>query len=1612
MRVYQMRMFRKIAMWILAALLFIVIAVPIALYVPAIQTFVKDIALREIRKSTGMDITVESLRLRFPMRLSLDRATVVEADGDTMLRAGNIRFSVAMLPLLKGDIQVTGAHLTDIFYQTGAPDSAIWLKADIRDFDLDGAAMNLGKGTIDVDRAVLDGGKVSLMINDSVPSSSPADTSASRPLIIRALDISLLNVDYRMTMMPVIDSLGATIPAVRLRNGLVDMATRTITAQSLAADSLDVAYITPSAEYLKTHGITTAADTLPENISASADSLLWTITAGHITLNARRALYAQRDVKPLPGLDLSYIEASAIAIEVDSMFNRGSSIRVPLRSFHAAERCGIALRADGTFAIDSTGTMSARDFRISTDFSTLDLDAEMKLTGDTSRPSPLRLYADARIAPVDIRMAFPAMTSMIASLPAGSDMSLKADIDGTTQSLDIHTIEASVPRILAIEADGRINHPLDTERTSGRIDIKGRLTGLNTIKPSLLDARLGRTINLPHIALKGHADFSPRLISGLINATSGDGRIVADGSWQQSIEGYQGSISLDRFPIASFLPEMGIGDITADIRAKGRGLDPLSASTRLEAEADIHKLQYQGQEYSGIDIAMQLSQGIVSGHIDSNNPGAELGITFDGTASREGFTWSVDGDINSLDLLALKLAKEQCAGSLTIKSRGNINADASVIDATLSMANLDWNMTGHRITAPTTDIRLITSDSTVNAGLTSGDLSLTLATLCGLDTLITRATALPAILDTAIARRNADIIAIQRALPPLNAILTAGSDNILTDLLAASGTGFRHADMRISNDSLMNFNTLVTGFHSGDTRLDTLRFGAVQHGKYLAFNGALDNRPGTLDQWAHVRLTGYLADDRLSLLLRQRDINDREGFFLGANLAVDDSVATLRFVPYSPVIGYKKWQLNQSNFITYNLYTRHIDADLEMGSGQSLIRLYTEHNPGNTTQEDLIVQLKDIQIQDWLTISPFAPPVKGSLAADMRISAHQNSLTGTGNVSLDNLYYGRERVGSFDIGLDVGTDRSGRLTADASLKVDSIEVITAVGSLNDTASATPFHLDFEMIRFPMRVANPFLPKNMARLSGMLNGRLDITGSLTRPILNGYLDFDTTAVSVGMLGTSFKFSEDKIPVDSSIVIFDNFAITAANKNPLTIDGTVDLRDLTDIAMNLGLKAKNMQIVNSSRPKNADVYGRAFIDLDATVKGDMRFIAVNADLNLLPGTNVTYVIPDVESALTSQSTGDMVKFVNFADTTAVAEADTLARTTMIGLDATLTISQGSTINVDLSADGKNRATVAGYGTLDYTMSPLNDGRLTGRFTINSGFVRYTPPMMSEKKFEFDEGSYVAFNGDMLNPILNIHATDRMKANVTQTGQNSRLINFDIALSVTNTLQNMNVAFDLSTDDDITVQNELASMSQQQRANQAMNLLLYNTYTGPGTKASTSLSGNPLYSFLTSQINSWAAQNIRGVDISFGIDQYNQTTDGASSTTTSYSYRVSKNLFNDRVKIIVGGNYSTDADTDENFQQNLINDIAFEYMLNKRGTMIVRIFRHNGYESILEGEITETGVGFVMRRKINSLKDLFRWAGRLRRSLLGQQGSPTVTTPAETPSEPITSPTHDNK
>jgi len=228
--------------------------------------------------------------------------------------------------------------------------------------------------------------------------------------------------------------------------------------------------------------------------------------------------------------------------------------------------------------------------------------------------------------------------------------------------------------------------------------------------------------------------------------------------------------------------------------------------------------------------------------------------------------------------------------------------------------------------------------------------------------------------------------------------------------------------------------------------------------------------------------------------------------------------------------------------------------------------------------------------------------------------------------------------------------------------------------------------------------------------------------------------------------------------------------------------------------------------------------------------------------------------------------------------------------------------------------------------------------------------------------------------MNPLISIRAVETLAASVTVDENNNRRVNFEISINIHNSLENMEITFDLAAPQDLTIQNELSTMTAEQRSTQAMNLLIYNTYTGPGTVAKAS-GGNPLNSFVTQELNRWAADNLKGVDLSFGIDSYDQLTEGGQSTKTDYSYQLSKSFFDNRVRTVIGGSISTDSSNPQDVQENLVDDISLEYMFSNRDNMYIKVFRHTGYESILEGEIIETGFGFVVSKRVQKLRDLFR-------------------------------------
>ena len=75
-----------------------------------------------------------------------------------------------------------------------------------------------------------------------------------------------------------------------------------------------------------------------------------------------------------------------------------------------------------------------------------------------------------------------------------------------------------------------------------------------------------------------------------------------------------------------------------------------------------------------------------------------------------------------------------------------------------------------------------------------------------------------------------------------------------------------------------------------------------------------------------------------------------------------------------------------------------------------------------------------------------------------------------------------------------------------------------------------------------------------------------------------------------------------------------------------------------------------------------------------------------------------------------------------------------------------------------------------------------------------------------------------------------------------------------------------------------------------------------------------------------------------------------------------------------MIIGGKISTGANINSNQTQTFIDNVSIEYRLDGSGTRYVKLFHDKNYESLLEGEITETGAGIVLRRKMRYLRELF--------------------------------------
>lgn len=133
-------------------------------------------------------------------------------------------------------------------------------------------------------------------------------------------------------------------------------------------------------------------------------------------------------------------------------------------------------------------------------------------------------------------------------------------------------------------------------------------------------------------------------------------------------------------------------------------------------------------------------------------------------------------------------------------------------------------------------------------------------------------------------------------------------------------------------------------------------------------------------------------------------------------------------------------------------------------------------------------------------------------------------------------------------------------------------------------------------------------------------------------------------------------------------------------------------------------------------------------------------------------------------------NIVTFVSFRDMDNQSFAEATPTVRIGGMDILLNVDINDDVQaaVDLSADGSNRIDLQGGGNLTFTMNPLGDVSLSGKYVLSGGTVRYNPPVISQKIFKITPDSYVDWVGNVADPAFNITAVETVRPASPRTGR----------------------------------------------------------------------------------------------------------------------------------------------------------------------------------------------------------------------------------------------------
>lgn len=1178
-------------------------------------------------------------------------------------------------------------------------------------------------------------------------------------------------------------------------------------------------------------------------------------------------------------------------------------------------------------------------------------------------------FDSTRIALEDISYFSPVLDSM----PAIKEMIVKlnGDIKVDSGNALLEDLAVDVGKTTSLLTDAKVLGLNAIEDAYLDVNIKSFISNIgfissflppNSLPPSLQDAG--------SISLSARAEGYLSDADLVANIKSDIGRIVANVNYKQQGESNfstRGELNAFRVDLGTITGNDSLGlttinsNFVADMRNGSFSADTIGIT--------VKSLEFNKYSYEGLKLNASFVDSLLLANLRYEDENLNFDIEADANLNANSSSLKLDGEVKEANLFRLNLSPDSIIIATDIEANlDNLNIDElngyfRLANATFVDGATKYKLDTFQLSAVTEDtIRYLTIDSDFIDAELKGRFSFkNMPVLIDnfkrhyfTSTNTTDSVSYPPDQYFALNVNIKDEPLLVKVFMPDLTLPQPSEINIYYD----PDTYVLEADIDVPEVQYLDYRIKSLSLIANTQNGDNIRFGLKADN--IAIGETLTIPDFVLD--------GSFIQDMAQFNLRIANSTEPNYMDLNGFLTNNQDTIILEILESNLAIKNDEWNIPNDAQFQYADQFLKVDNFLLTQNDQKI-----SINTSNEFTENpmLNVEIANFEVGELLTVFDMEEyEVQGALNGRLNVTNVFTLEKVDADFAIQNLIVNEQEAGDLKIKADKGVTQDA-IYANLSMDGDQNE-FSLEGTYNTEDSVNTLDMELAISEFRLEQWGVFVEEFVTDLSGNIQAEMDITGSLTKPVVEGYFAFDPqSTMRIKAIGSLYRMHDEQITFSESKIDLNNFVIFDSASHELSIKGNITHDYFKDFVLDLAVETEEFKFFDAKERYSPEYYGTVNAATNITVKGPIDNLVIRGRATTKEGTDlVIALVNDPDFAAHAA-------FINFVNTNAFMEADSIpdtlqarsntAEITGINMRLLLSVTQEASVQVIIDPMTGDKLVAVGEGDIRIEMSPTGEMNIQGTYVLERGSYSLSFMGLLNRQFDIREGSTINLVGDPLGAQFDIKAVYATEANLgdlmaegteDQYGIEQPI---NVVLNLEGTLESPDIGFEIEAPE---MSSEFSGAAQrlkmiQDDANQLYQqvfaLIVLNRFIptdggsggggGGGAAMVNQRVDASVSSILTTQLGRLTQDYLGGVELS--VDLESQDANDASFENKDLQVQLSKQLFNERLTVTVGGTSSlggSQSSVPGGDDNALMGDFEILYRINESGTLNLRIFQSN--------------------------------------------------------------------